>query len=133
MGDDLVSLDQVARASKKGGLIMKVTHNSTPVQMDAYLKQIQQQRQSQNDTKSSGAAPAATSDKVQLSAQARQVQQAAKISEGAAGDVREEKVRQVKMDLERGTYQVNSGQVATDMLKETFANNMILKQIDTMA
>ena len=112
---------------------MKVTHNSTPIQMDAYLKQIQQQRQSQNDTKSSGAAPAATSDKVQLSAQARQVQQAAKISEGAAGDVREEKVRQVKMDLERGTYQVNSGQVATDMLKETFANNMILKQIDTMA
>jgi negative regulator of flagellin synthesis FlgM len=111
---------------------MKVTHNTTPIQMDAYLKQIQQQRQVQNDKKSSGTAQAAPTDKVQLSAQARQIQQTAQTSEAATG-VRDEKVRQVKMDLERGTYQVNSSQVAADMLKETFENNMILKKIDTRA
>jgi negative regulator of flagellin synthesis FlgM len=111
---------------------MKVMQNTTPIQMDAYLKQIQQQRQSQNDTRTTGTAQAGTADKVQLSAQARQIQQAAQASEATTG-VREDKVRQVKMDLEQGTYQVNSSQVATDMLKETFENNMILKNIDTRA
>jgi anti-sigma28 factor (negative regulator of flagellin synthesis) len=37
------------------------------------------------------------------------------------------------MDIEKGTYKVNAGQVATDMLREAFENNKIMKRIDTRA
>jgi flagellar biosynthesis anti-sigma factor FlgM len=123
---------QAAGVSLKRRLDMKVTQNNMPIQMDAYFKQIQQQRQLHADMKPSGPAQAGTTDKVQLSAQAREIQQAAQTS-GPTADVRNEKVRQVKMDIDKGTYQVNSSQVATDMLKEAFENNLILRKINTRA
>lgn len=111
---------------------MKVTQNTTPIQLDAYLKQMQQQRQQQAEVQPSGMGGAGTTDKVELSAQARRIQQTAQAL-GSATDVRDEKVRQVKMDIEQGTYQVNGGQIATDMLKEAFENNKVLQKIDTRA
>jgi len=110
---------------------MKVTQNNSPIQMDAYLKQIQQQRQ-QQDVQLSNTALKGTADKVQLSRQAKEIQQAA-FALSQSEDVRDEKVRQVKMDIEKGTYQVNAARVATDMLKEAFENNKVLKKIDTRA
>lgn len=68
-------------------------------------------------------------DKVHLSAQAREVQEAANIL-AKLPDVREKKVQQVKMEVESGTYKVVGTKVAMDMLKETFENNMALSQID---
>jgi negative regulator of flagellin synthesis FlgM len=111
---------------------MKVTQNNSPIQMDAYLKQIQQQRQSQQDVQSSNTALKGPADKVQLSSQAKEIQQTARAL-GQAEDVRDEKVRQVKMDIEKGTYKVNAAKVATDMLREAFENNKVLKKIDTRA
>lgn len=112
---------------------MKVTQNNSAIQMDAYLKQIQQQRQqAQQDVKEAGTAQKGTVDKVQLSSQAKAIQQSA-LSLGQTEDVRDEKVRQVKMDIEKGTYRVNASQVATDMLREAFENNMVLSKIDTRA
>ena len=35
------------------------------------------------------------------------------------------------MDLAQGTYRVDAGKVATDMLREAFENNRVLKRIDT--
>ena len=111
---------------------MKVTQNNTPINMDAYLRQIQQQRQKQAEVQQPGAIQPTASDKVQLSAQAKQIQQAAKLMDGST-DGRDEKVGQVKMDIENGTYQVDGARVATNMLRETFENNMILKKINTRA
>jgi negative regulator of flagellin synthesis FlgM len=111
---------------------MKVTQNNTPINMDAYLRQIRQQRQQPTDIQTTANTPAGASDKVQLSAQAKQIQQAARML-NTSMDVRNEKVQQVKMDLENGTYQVNGGQVANDMLHETFENGMLLNKINTRA
>lgn len=111
---------------------MKVMQNNTPIQLDAYLKQMQQQRQQQAEVQQSGMSGTGTTDKVELSVQARRIQQTAQAL-GSTTDVRDEKVRQVKMDIEEGTYQVNGGQVATDMLKEAFENNRVLQKIDTRA
>jgi flagellar biosynthesis anti-sigma factor FlgM len=111
---------------------MKVTQNNSPIQMDAYHKQIQQQHQQQQDVQLSNAAAKGTSDKVQLSSKAKEIQKAA-IMQGRSEDIRDEKVRQVKMDIEKGTYKVNAAKVATDMLQEAFENNKVLKKIDTRA
>ena len=110
---------------------MKVTQNNTPIQLDAYLKQIQQQKAQQSDevTLTGGTQPG-KADTVELSAAARRVQQTTRTSE-LRTDFREDKVRQVKMDIESGTYKVDGGQIATDMLREAFENNGILNKIDT--
>jgi len=110
---------------------MKVTQNNSPIKMDAYIKQIQLQHQ-QKDVQQSTNAQKGTVDKVQLSDQAKQIQQRS-FSHGQAGDIRDEKVRQVKLDIEKGTYNVNPAKVATDMLREAFENNKVLKSIDTRA
>jgi len=112
---------------------MKVTQNNSPIQMDAYLKQIQQQRQQQQqDVQPSDATAKGTADRVKLSSHAKDIQKAA-LALGQAEDVRDDKIRQVKMDIEKGTYQVNAAKVATDMLQEAFENNKVMKKIDTRA
>jgi flagellar biosynthesis anti-sigma factor FlgM len=111
---------------------MKVSQNNSPIQMDAYIKQIQQNRMRRQEIESADAAQRGVGDKVQLSSRAKEMQQAVN-GLARTEEIRDEKVRQVKMDIDRGTYKVNTGQVATDMLKEAFENNRVLKRIDTRA
>jgi flagellar biosynthesis anti-sigma factor FlgM len=109
---------------------MKVSQNTSPIQMDAYLKQIQQNRLKNQGIAANDTAQVGKGDKVHLSQRAKEIQQTAHAL-GQTEEVRDEKVRQVKMDIEKGNYKVNAGQVATDMLQEAFENNKILKRIDT--
>lgn len=111
---------------------MKVSQNNSPIQMDAYIKQIRQNRMRQQEIESADAAQKGVGDKVQLSSRAKEMQQAVN-GLAQTEEMRDEKVRQVKMDIDQGTYKINAGQVATDMLKEAFENNQILKRIDTRA
>lgn len=105
---------------------MKVSN--TPVQLDAYIKQShQQQKQNQGSNKVVPGAPN-TVDKVELSSQAKQIQQAAE-TVGKTSEINEEKVQQVKMDIENGTYKVNGAKVAGAMLNETFENDLILQKV----
>ena len=111
---------------------MKVSQNNSPIQMDAYLKQIQQNRMRQQEMESADAVQRGGGDKVQLSSRAKEIQQAVN-GLTQTEEMRDEKVRQVKMDVAQGTYKVNAGKVATDMLREAFENNRVLKKIDTRA
>jgi flagellar biosynthesis anti-sigma factor FlgM len=111
---------------------MKVSQNTSPIQMDAYIKQIQKNRTGNQGTATAETAQTGMGDKVQLSQRAKEIQQTAH-AVGQTEEIRDEKVRQVKMDIEKGTYKVNAGQVATDMLREAFENNKIMKRIDTRA
>lgn len=110
---------------------MKVSDQNTPIQLDAYIRQAQQQKQP-DDSKAQTAARAGTADKVELSEQAKQIQQAARHVNNDS-EVREDKVRQIKMEVEKGTYKVVGAQVATDMLNETIENNVILQKISMKA
>ena len=111
---------------------MKVTDQSnSPIQLDAYVKQAQQQRQMKGSGLEQGGRPG-PNDKVQLSAEARTVMQAARQA-GEQSDVREDKVKQVKMEIEKGTYQVVGNRIATNMLKEGLENDLLLSKIDTRA
>lgn len=107
---------------------MKVSDRNTPIQMDAYIRQArQQQRKPDTSPELQGGA-----DKVQLSDQAKQMQQAVQEA-NQASEVREDKVREIKMAVEKGTYKVEGHQVATHMLKEAFENDIILRKINMRA
>jgi flagellar biosynthesis anti-sigma factor FlgM len=111
---------------------LKVSQNNSPIQMDAYLKQIQQNRMRQQEMDAADTVQRGVGDRVQLSSRAKEMQQAVN-GMTQTEEMRDEKVRQVKMSIDQGTYKVNAGQVATDMLKEAFENNRVLKRIDTRA
>lgn len=107
---------------------MKVNGENPPIPFVAYRNQMLAE-QSRTSGKSGSGVTGVSDDKVQLSARAREVQEAANAL-AKLPDVREEKVQQVKMAVERGTYKVVGSKVAMDMLRETFENNMALGQID---
>ena len=110
---------------------MKVNGENQPIQLPAYQNQVRADKNppGANRMHASASAP---DDKVHLSARAREVQEAAQAL-AQLPDVREDKVQQVKMEVETGTYKVIGRKVAMDMLKETFENNMLLNQIDLHA
>jgi negative regulator of flagellin synthesis FlgM len=107
---------------------MKVDGENPPIPFVAYRNQMLAE-QSRSNRKSGNSVTGVADDKVQLSTQAREVREAANAL-AKLPDVREEKVQQVKMAVESGTYKVVGNKVAMDMLRETFENNMALSQID---
>ena len=107
---------------------MKVNGENPSITSDFYQNQISAAH-SRTGRKSGLSATGVADDKVRLSARAREVQEAANTL-AKMPDVREKKVRQVKMEVESGTYRVVGNKVAMDMLRETFENNMALSQID---
>ena len=46
-------------------------------------------------------------------------------------DVREDRVMQLKRQLEEGTYRVKGHRIAVNMIDETLENNNVLNHIDT--
>ena len=110
---------------------MKINGDQTTIQLDAYLKKIQsnkvQSYQSQGAPANRG-----KGDHVELSDKAKAMQQTAQML-NAAEKERTERVEQVKMEIEKGTYQVVGAKVATDMLKEAFQNETLLNKINTRA
>ena len=111
---------------------MKVSDQNSPIQLDAYIKQAQQQPQKAEDVKPTVQGSPGNTDRVELSDHAKKALQAAQqVNQATAGH--EDKVRQVQMEIEKGTYNVPSSQVASDMLKESFENDIILQKINTRA
>jgi negative regulator of flagellin synthesis FlgM len=110
---------------------MKVDSNNPSVELNAYLKQVrQQQSKSEEPAAPSTSAPKQSGDKVVLSDQAKQLQQAAQTAKNTP-DVDMKKVQQVKMEVDKGTYQVVGQQVATGMMRESFENDLILQKVNT--
>jgi flagellar biosynthesis anti-sigma factor FlgM len=110
---------------------MKIDGTHTGIQIDAYLRQSQQQQQ-EVQKQEQAVQQTAKSDKVQLSQAALETQKAAESSKEMS-DVREEKVREIKLEVESGRYNRPAEQVANNMLNEGFENDLILKKIDTHA
>lgn len=111
---------------------MKVSDHNSPIQLDAYVKQAQQQQQKSEDTKATLKGSHAGPDRVELSDKAQKAFHAVEqVNQTTASH--EDKVRQVKMEVEQGTYNVPANQIASDMLKESFENDIILQKINTRA
>ena len=48
-------------------------------------------------------------------------------------DIREDRVAQLKRQLEEGTYRVKGHRIAVNLISETLENNTILKRLDAKA
>ncbi len=112
---------------------MKVSDHNSPIQLDAYVRQAQQQQQQKmDDAKATLQVPHQGPDRVELSDQAHKAFQAVEQVSQANAD-HDGKVRQVQMEVEKGTYKVPAHRIASDMLKESFENDIILQKVNTRA
>jgi flagellar biosynthesis anti-sigma factor FlgM len=107
---------------------MNINSNSPAIHLNAYVSQVRQQQQ----TAESATAQATTgqADTVNLSDQAREAQKAVQSLQNTS-DVRTDKVEKVKMEVDKGTYKVVGAQVATDMLRESLENNLVLQKVNS--
>ncbi|MCP4744595.1 MAG: flagellar biosynthesis anti-sigma factor FlgM [Desulfobacteraceae bacterium] len=110
---------------------MKINANNANIQMEAYLKQIRQQGQTSNDPPQNKNVQSAAqqTDKVELSSQGQEVQKAAYALKQMP-EIREEKVQETKSEVDNGTYKVVGQQVATDMLRESLENDVVLHKVN---
>jgi negative regulator of flagellin synthesis FlgM len=113
-------------------VFMKINGQNTSIQMDAYLKQVRKQQQNNVYQQQAKVGKTDPRDTVQLSSQAREVQEAAKALKSMP-EVRQDKVQQVKMDINNGTYQVSGLKAADGMLKESFENEAVIRKINVHA
>lgn len=71
-------------------------------------------------------------DTVDLTKSGRDVNAALKDAHSLP-DVREDRVTQLRRQLEEGTYRVNGPIIAVNMIDEALENNQVIKHIDSMA
>jgi len=88
----------------------------------AYFKRVQE-RLSDKDDAAAGAKNAGASDVVALSSTARDLQRAGKALQDVP-DVRQEKVDRIRRQIENGTYEIDSVNIARQMLKESIFNDI---------
>jgi len=74
----------------------------------------------------------AEKDTVSLTKRGREFMDAAELAH-LLPEIREDRVMQLKRQLEEGTYRVKGHRIAVNMLNETLENNHVLKHIDTQA
>jgi flagellar biosynthesis anti-sigma factor FlgM len=71
-------------------------------------------------------------DTVSLTERGREFKAAAELAH-LLPEIREDRVMQLKRQLEEGTYRIKGHRTAVKMINETLENNHVLKHIDTKA
>jgi len=74
--------------------------------------------------------PIGNTDSVSLTEDGREFQSAVDRAR-LIPDIREDRVLQLKRQLEKGTYRVEGNRIAVNMIDETLENNSVIKHIDT--
>jgi len=103
---------------------MEITGKGPGISLEAYVTQIKDNKAAAAVGEASAAAPAAQQDKVVLSPEAREVQEAKRQLE-AVPDIRTEKVAELRQRIESGTYQVEGDRVAVRMISESLVNTLL--------
>jgi negative regulator of flagellin synthesis FlgM len=104
---------------------MEITPGSISGKIDSYVKQVNKDKtksgavsdkQRSNETSPS-------QDSVELSPQAKGMQEAMRILD-TLPDVREDKVAQIKQQIEEGSYEIDGKKIAEKMIGEALVNDM---------
>ncbi len=101
---------------------MEITPKDS-INIEAYVNQVQDKDKA-DPTVEQSEKQQAKADTVVLSDTAKQLQEAKKQLE-AIPDVREDKVAQIKEQIENGTYEINEEKIADKMLKDSLLNDLI--------
>ena len=102
---------------------MKITGKNPYVNLNAYTKNVKDKEKIDAPLKKT---PKEVSggDKVVLSPEAIKIQEAKELM-GSIPDIREEKVAQIKAQIENGTYRIKEKELATKMVRESLLNEML--------
>jgi negative regulator of flagellin synthesis FlgM len=102
---------------------MEIIGKNTSVNLEHYVRNIKDKRKSDAQTgKSPDEIP--NDDRVVLSSKAREIQEAKKLM-SSVSDIREEKVAQIRKQIQEGTYEINEEKIAGKMLKEALLNELL--------
>ena len=102
---------------------MKISSERSPINLEAYIKSAQEneglkssRRQEQREV--------TQAESVKLSHKAKDLQKAREVME-ATPEIRENKVGQLKREIETGTYSVKRDEIATKMVRESLIDAFI--------
>ena len=101
---------------------MEITPKDS-VNIEAYVNQVQD-KDKVDATSEQPEKQQTKADTVVLSDMAKKVQEAQKQLK-AMPDVREDKVAQLKEQIENGTYEINEEKIADKMLKDSLLNDLL--------
>jgi negative regulator of flagellin synthesis FlgM len=102
---------------------MKVNGNPPNINIEAYLQKVQNKKAPevlQNGQDPDGV----KNDNVILSPKAKEIYEAKKILRECP-DINEEKVAEIKKQIEEGTYQIDSKKIAEKLLKDTLLDELL--------
>jgi negative regulator of flagellin synthesis FlgM len=102
---------------------MEISGKNHSVNLETYVKNIKDKR-TINETAHPTSQVVLNEDKVVLSPKAKEIQEATKIL-SSLPDIREEKVGQIKMQIDNETYQINGKKIAINMAKESLINELL--------
>jgi negative regulator of flagellin synthesis FlgM len=101
---------------------MKIVGKNPSVNLEAYQKSIRDKNRVHESAKQP-VEGVTKEDKVVLSAEVKRIQEAKKLLDSIP-DIREEKVAQIKAQIENGTYQVEEKKLAQKIMKESLLNEL---------
>lgn len=99
---------------------MKITGENPLIKLGAYSKNVQDKNKL-DASKKQESQGVLKDDEVTLSPRAKEIQSTKKLLDSVA-DIREEKVKEIKKQIENGTYQVDEKKIAAEMIKESLLN-----------
>jgi negative regulator of flagellin synthesis FlgM len=101
---------------------MEITPNDNTINIDAYVNNINDKQKAEN-TSEKAEKNVAKTDTVNISDAAKEIQEVRKELDNIP-DVRAEKVEQLKNQIENGTYEIKSEEIAEKMLKDSLLNDL---------
>jgi negative regulator of flagellin synthesis FlgM len=106
-----------------GGIVeMEITPKDNTINIDAYVNNINEKQKAEN-TADKPDTSAARTDTVNISDAAKEIQEVRKQLDDIP-EVRTEKVEQLKNQIENGTYEIKSEEIAEKMLKDSLLNDL---------
>ena len=101
---------------------MEINSNDNTINIDAYVNNINDKQKAEN-TSDKAETNVAKTDTVNISDAAKEIQEVRKELDNVP-DVRADKVEQLKNQIENGTYEIKSEEIAEKMLRDSLLNDL---------
>ena len=101
---------------------MEITPNDNTINIDSYVNNVNDKQKAEN-TSDKAEKNVAKTDTVNISDAAKEIQEVRKELDNIP-DVRADKVEQLKNQIEDGTYEIKSEEIAEKMLKDSLLNDL---------
>jgi len=103
---------------------MEIIGNSPFSKLDAYVKISGKEKNRVQGSPKGAPKGGLSEDKVALSPEAKQIQEAKKLLDSLP-DIREDKVAEIKEQIEAGTYNIDGEKIAFKMIRESILNELV--------